>query len=142
MTSQRWVVDASFCGSLLLPDEHSERALALIGLARSGVAELHTTALWWHEMANLLVSAVRRNRIDQAALTGAWTLLEALPLKTKRDEGAWSALTSLAVDSGLTAYDAGYLALAIELNAGLATEDKQLRKAATQRNVPVWEGRR
>lgn len=93
-------------------------------------------------MANLLVTAVRRKRIAGEALAGAWTLLEALPLKTKKDEGAWNELTTLASESGLTAYAAGYLALALALNAGLATDDKELRKAAKLRHVPIWEGGR
>jgi predicted nucleic acid-binding protein len=45
----------------------------------------------------------------------------------------------LALDSNLTSYDVSYLALAHRLQAGLATHDVALIKAAKKTKVPVWE---
>lgn len=44
---------------------------------------------------------------------------------------------TLAERHKLTAYDAAYLALALETRMPLATLDKQLIAAATQENVPL-----
>ena len=141
MKPRAWVVDASFCGALLLPDEHSSSALALVSAARNGAIDLVTTSLWRHEIANMLVSAVRSRRISRGQLPGAWVLLEALPIRIHRDEPTGAETTHLAVEAALTAYDAGYLGLALALKAGLASEDKDLRKAARHRHVPLWDER-
>jgi predicted nucleic acid-binding protein len=47
-----FVVDASFVGSLFLPDENSESAMALIASARAGKHSLVTNHLWWYEMTD------------------------------------------------------------------------------------------
>jgi predicted nucleic acid-binding protein len=141
MTARPWVVDASFAGALLLPDENSVAALELVAQARARRIELITTTLWAHEMANLLVSAVRRHRIPAGRLADAWALVEALPIHAVPGERAPGGLDAaqLAVEAGLTAYDAGYLALALARGAGLASYDTELLKAAKARHVPLWK---
>lgn len=49
-------------------------------------------------------------------------------------------ILTLAERHGLTAYDAAYLALALETNLPLATLDNQLRAAAVREAVPLLAG--
>jgi len=45
---------------------------------------------------------------------------------------SWTDLPGLALDTGITAYDAAYLSLAMALEAPLATFDQELKRAAAE----------
>ncbi len=59
-----FVVDASITAAWLLPDEASELSEAL--LSATARMNVWVPALWQLETCNLLLSARRRNRIDDA----------------------------------------------------------------------------
>lgn len=140
MRSTEWVVDASFCGALVLPDEASDEASSLLAEARAGRCVFSTCALWRYEMANMLVSAVLRRRLPAAAIPSAWALLDALPLRIldAASEPPPLSIATTALEYRLTAYDAAYLALARARRAGVASLDTDLNRAATKAGLPVW----
>lgn len=88
-------------------------------------------SLWRLEVANSLLMAVRRKRIDVAFRDGSLTDLALLNISTDPDTDAlaWSSTLQLADRYTLTLYDAAYLELALRLSLPLATLDEELRAA-------------
>jgi len=87
-------------------------------------------------MRSLLVTALRRGRITEAAVYISLERLATIPL---RNAGASDAVTvtRLAIRHGLSAYDAAYLDLALRQHLPLATLDKNLAIAAHAESVAV-----
>jgi predicted nucleic acid-binding protein len=92
--------------------------------------------LFWHEVRNTLLICYRRQRLSLPEVWHSLRRLEQLELATAPTSNSDQILT-LAERHGLTAYDAAYLSLAIELALPLATLDRQLIKAATREGVPL-----
>lgn len=132
----RVVVDASITGVVLLSDEITESSAPM--LDRLLGSKLLLAAHWPLEVASLLVKATRRQRmqahdrakrlVDIDRLVDAGEVQSAASTRTIFD---------LAMATGLTAYDAVYLELALRLDATLATNDDALIAAARARGVPV-----
>jgi predicted nucleic acid-binding protein len=125
-----FVLDASVVLAILLPDEHSPRADALIAGLVPGQA--WGPQHWPLEVADGLLTAVRRRRIDDRFRRGALEDAALIPVQIAGDTSAlaWSTLSDLAVRHALTVYDAAYLELARRRRMPLATLDGQLAKAA------------
>jgi predicted nucleic acid-binding protein len=129
----RVVLDASMALSFVLADEFtavSKRTLA--GVAREGAL---VPVLWDFEVINGLRSAERRGRLTAAALTNAIHGLQGL--RVERDHRPIDALrlASLAAEFDISAYDAAYLALALDANLPLASLDVRLNSAAKAAGV-------
>jgi predicted nucleic acid-binding protein len=130
------VIDASFVASLLLPDEAADEADSRLRQIKEGGAA--APAIWQLEVANLLLMAERRKRIDASQFARLVEAIDALPVTLQ------SALTvkqrgdvlHYARKHLLTAYDAVYLELALRLNLPLATADNPLKAAAKAEGVP------
>jgi len=129
-----FVVDASVAAGWLLPDERTEIAdvLAMRMQAEDAIAP----DLFWHEARSLLVTALRRNRINEAAVYISLDRLATIPLRNASPSDAVS-VTRLAIRHGLSAYDAAYLDLALREHSPLATLDKKLAAAADAEAVTV-----
>jgi predicted nucleic acid-binding protein len=128
------IIDASIAVVWFLPDEES--AIADATLHR--VAENHafTPDLFWHEMRNVLLTSYRRKRISRNDVWQSMSRLGQLDITTvaPSDNGL---IITLADRHGLTAYDAAYLALAIERQLPLATLDRQLVAAAPLEGIAL-----
>lgn len=132
------VLDASMAASLVLPGESSQMAERLLASLHTD-DEILVPCLWWYEITNILVQAVRRRRLDPADMVGARTILQNIPLVTD-SRGDWthqSELSAIAERYGLTSYDAAYLELAVRRKAGLASCDDALIAACKKAGVPV-----
>ena len=127
-----FVVDASVVCCWVLPDEDSPVAeAALERLAEtSGIAP----DLLWHEVRNVLMSAHRRKRVAFAKVIEAMRILRGLSLSTIALPDDQLILT-LAERHTLTAYDAAYLALALDRQLPLATLDRRLAEAAVREGL-------
>ena len=79
------------------------------------------------ELANVCVTKSRRFPAKRAAIMSALLLRARLDVQEVQIDH--DAVTTLALQSGLTAYDASYLWLARELGAELVTLDAQLSRA-------------
>jgi len=131
-----WVLDSSMALAWALPDETSKQADRFL----SGVSEknlLWVPALWWYEIANVLVMAQRRKRLTEADRMRLMELYRILPIQTDTtlDADTILRLHTLAMQYNLSAYDAAYLELAQRKGLGLATLDQRLRLAAQQTGV-------
>lgn len=89
--------------------------------------------LLWLEVANALV---RRRRMPMGTAVARLDLLFKAGLDTAdRGYGGLVTAVELADRHGLSAYDAAYLALALEIDAELATFDRDLARAAEAEGV-------
>lgn len=129
-----FIVDASVLCAWALPDENS--AIAEAAIINPQDSNAFTPDLIWHEARNVLMMARRRNRIDFNLVMEGFQKLRNLGIATYSISDETMILT-LAERHNLTAYDAAYLALALETRLPLATLDKQLITAATQEGVPL-----
>lgn len=126
------MLDASIAAAWFLPDEQSAASDALLQDLAASVAYVPT--LFWFEIRNLLLKAERRGRLGAGESRVCMTKLRSLPFQ---DEGAGSddSVLNLAARHSLTAYDASYLALALDRSLALATGDMRLAGAAKAESV-------
>ena len=128
------VVDASLAASWMLPDEENaafDAVLDLLATTSAGVP-----SLFWHEARSLFLMAERRGRFPAGAAQASLLRLRRLPLDD-HGSGNDQKVLELARTHGLTAYDAAYLALAVDQGADLATLDRKLAEAARRENLAV-----
>jgi predicted nucleic acid-binding protein len=131
------VVDASLIIAWLLREERSSDAEAI---ARAIIEEgAWVPQLFSIEVANVLLQAVRKKRIDASYAEEQLRRLEdiSLSIDTETNDHAWAATFRLAADEGLTVYDSTYLELALRRDAILATLDDDLADAARRRGLTV-----
>ncbi|MCD6672941.1 MAG: type II toxin-antitoxin system VapC family toxin [Burkholderiaceae bacterium] len=130
------VLDASVVLAWLLPDERSDEARILI---HHGVRErIRAPSLLLLEVANALRTAERRGRLRPAARRGLLDDFLSLPIALEPvSSSAVLRADELASRHSLTAYDAGYLELALSSRSALATFDEALKRAATAEGVPL-----
>ena len=137
-----FVLDASVTAAWLLPDEASEHTRRLYAKIRRDEVEPQAPNLWQWECANILANGVRHGRIPASAIEGLWSVLEAVRHRVDLHELApaqHKASLGIAMDSGLSAYDAGYVWLARSLNLPLLTFDRKLMDAATACGVKLLD---
>jgi len=93
-------------------------------------------SLFWFETRSLFLNAERRGRLKAGEAALSMAQLRGLPLQ---DEGAGAdrLVLALAARRALSAYDASYLALAVQLALPLATADQRLAAAAAAEGVAV-----
>lgn len=97
-------------------------------------------AIWPFEIANSLAVAERRRRCTPADSASFLRLLSSLPIRVEAPPTgrALDTVVSVARESGLSAYDAAYLELAMREGLALATQDQRLRKAAQRLGVGTY----
>jgi predicted nucleic acid-binding protein len=132
------VVDASVILAWLFEDEASDYAERTLEALREdeGVAP----SLWAFEVANSLLMAERRGRSTARGTERSIELVSALPI-TIHDimtQNVFGPVLALARKEQLTVYDASYLELAMRQDLALATQDRELRKAADRVGVALF----
>jgi predicted nucleic acid-binding protein len=134
------VLDASITAAWLLPDEASDASQRVYVLMRRGTLVLHAPELWLWECGNIIANGVKRRRltIDDAFLT--WSVLDSIRVRvelTSPEPAQIRASLGLALDHGLSLYDAAYLWLAMSLRLPLLTTDRTLAAAAAKKAIRV-----
>lgn len=131
------VLDSSVTAAWIYSDETTTAV-------RQVLTEIITSGAWvpahWKlEIANILEMGIRRRRTNAAFRDDTLQDLALLPvqLDTETDKHAWGATLRLAVQHGLTLYDAAYLELAKRRGLPLATLNTELRSAAQAEKVPL-----
>jgi predicted nucleic acid-binding protein len=129
------VLDASFAGALVLPDEPDPPPELEMRLIQGPLfAPVH----WPLESANMLQNALRRQRIDRLARADALRQFDELLVSV--DAGGADALQktiTFADRHDLTIYDAAYLELAVRRGAALASRDHDLIDAAAANGIDI-----
>ncbi len=118
-----FVLDCSVTVSWCFKDEvsrYSEKALDLLS-----ESEAIVPPIWSLEVSNVLLVAESEKRLSKAQGARFLELLRSLPIREEPSSLFLSdALTLLAREHGLSAYDASYLELAMRAGAPLATMDR------------------
>ena len=134
--SASFIVDASVGFAWVYQGQATPETDELLNDVAAG-ATVVVPALWYLEMANVLLIAQRRHRLTALQRQAALERLTALQF-TVDEEGtrhAFGKTSELAEEYGLTIYDAVYLELALRRSLPLATRDAALKTAAKQCGV-------
>ncbi|WP_428664001.1 type II toxin-antitoxin system VapC family toxin [Reyranella sp.] len=132
-----FVLDVSVTMAWCFKDEASDATWAL--LDRLAVDTAIVPGIWSAEVANVLLVAERRRRIDRAKARTFVARLMALPIAVEETapDRMLSEVLSIGRETRLAAYDALYLDLAIRHGTPLATTDLALRTAARKMRVAI-----
>lgn len=117
------VVDASALAVLLFGEPEAEAMAAQLDGAR-----LIAPSLLAFELANVCVVKCKRHPAQREALLAGFQLRDRLGIEEVAVDH--DGVAELALETGLTAYDASYLWLARQLGAELVTLDKELGRVA------------
>ena len=136
--SARFVADASVAIGWVIGSQATDLTRKALSLAVEG-AEVHVPPLWFFEVANSLLVAVRRKLLSEADLrAGVDAALHfQMILDSLATNQALGETFELARRFGLTGYDATYLELSRRLALPLATRDVALGAAAKKCGVAL-----
>lgn len=126
------VVDTNIVAYLYLPGELTARAEALLELDADWAAPV----LWRSEFRNILAGYMRRGTLTLAQACDLQAEAESLLAGGEHEVGSQQVL-QLSRDSGCSAYDCEYVALARQLGTKLVTMDAQLLRAFPQNAVSL-----
>ncbi len=118
------VVDSNVVAYLYLPGEFTAKAERLLEREPEWAVPL----LWRSEMRNILALYIRKKLLDFDAAYRIQREAEALLADREYDVDSFEVL-ALARDSGCSAYDCEFIALAKGLGVKLVTQDAKLRQA-------------
>jgi predicted nucleic acid-binding protein len=128
-----FVIDASLAAAWLLPEEYSAAAESIIV---SIAAPCPVPSLFWFEIRNIMAMSERRGRIGGGEALLGMERVRRLPIEDAGVGGDGGTLLQ-AGRYMLSAYDAAYLALALNRSVPLATLDRKLAAAARKETVSV-----
>jgi predicted nucleic acid-binding protein len=133
------VVDASVMVSLFVEEKASAPARSALLRAREDGHSLHAPDLILAECANAFWKRVGRGEFGRDAAMAALGALSNLDDLKRHALDAPLALPalSLAMAHSLTAYDALYAALAVQLGGTVLSGDKRFVERATEAGLPV-----
>jgi len=128
------VVDASMAAAWTLDDERSSVGERILEEVRGEFPV--TPPLFWYEYRNVLIMKHRRGRLRREQIPDLIQRVRAIEIEEiKVDDHVW--LCELAFQYDLSAYDATYLALALEVKGILATNDRRLARAALSAGIEI-----
>ncbi|MCA9875264.1 MAG: type II toxin-antitoxin system VapC family toxin [Anaerolineales bacterium] len=132
------VVDASVGIKLFLVEEGSDAADRLFAeLSADPPARFYVPDLFFVECGNILWKYVRHFGYDAASARQDVADLQALRLQTVSTADLLTPAFELALQYGLTAYDASYAALAQQLSLPLITSDAPLVRTLADSSIDV-----
>lgn len=118
------VADTNLVAYLLVPSGRSEAAEAV----RLRDPTWGAPPLWRSELRSVLVQNLRGGMMTRDQADAAWTDAEALLAHHERAPETTRVL-DVALEHGLSSYDAEFVALAEELGVPLVTDDRRVLKA-------------
>lgn len=135
------VLDTSLVGPIAIPDERDNLDIgAMAALVESAMI---VPGHWRLEVANMLRTAVRRDRLTVDERDEILVRLGALQVEvdSETSTAAWGMTIDLSDRYGLTPYDAAYIELALRRRAPLATRDRALARAAEAADLKTMDFR-
>jgi predicted nucleic acid-binding protein len=139
-SDQAFVVDASVAVAWVRPSQASQYTDSALNTFSLG-AKVYAPSLWGVEVANALLVLLRRGKLIEIERVAALQKLSKLPVDLDHEaaNNAFTRLSEIAKQYGLSAYDAMYLDLSLRLRLPLACKDGPLRNAATRAGISLWE---
>jgi predicted nucleic acid-binding protein len=132
-----FVVDASYAAAWCFDDEATAATDRMF--RRAAASGIVVPSIWKFEIANLIRSAERRQRLTQAQSDFRLTALATLVVldDESSQDRTWTDVLALARAHVLTVYDAAYVELALRLRLPLATRDKVMAEAALALKIEI-----
>lgn len=129
-----WVIDASAGAKLALQERDSDLADRLLAecVTKRASCLLVVPDLFFAECASVLRKAVRAGRLCGDDANQAMDELVLLGFASVPTHALARQALAIATRTGITAYDACYVALAVEVDGTLVTEDAELRSRVAQ----------
>jgi len=118
----RFVLDTSVAVAWYLPDAFAEAARSWQARMLDERVDFVVPTLHYWEFGNVLRTHVRGKTLDVPLARDIWVLHLDAPLQTI--EPPIESVLGLALDHGATAYDAVYIALAIQLDVPILTAER------------------
>lgn len=118
------VVDASVVLKWFVPEIHSDAARRLLAATH----QFLSPDLLFPEVGNAIWKKVRRGELTAEEGQRLTADISSIAVETVSTRGLMIDAHALAVTTGLTVYDAMYLALAVRLNTELITADDRLSR--------------
>lgn len=128
-----FVLDASVAVAWVVPSQGTGYASRL--RVRAKRERFHVPAIFPVEVANVIVTLERRRLLSAHSAAAASDVLSRLDPVVHPMSATIAELRQLAGRHGLSAYDAAYLALAMELKLPVACGDRPLRAALPRAGV-------
>lgn len=123
-----FVVDASIVIKWFVPEVHSDAARRLLTATHQYLAP----DLLFSETGNVIWKKVRRGQLTADEGRRLAADLSTIAVDTVSTRGLLNDAHALAIDTGVTVYDAMYLALAIRLKTQMITADDRLAERLAQ----------
>ena len=132
----KFVIDCSATMSLFLPDENDTNYTNIIHKQLEN-KDCIAPSIWRYEIANVLLSCKKRNRLDDKQINEIANLIYKLPIDVENNNlhFIYNNVFNIASLNELSIYDASYIELAIRFNCSIATLDKKLIDIAKKLNV-------
>ena len=121
-----WVVDASVAVKPYLNEDLSEIAESLLQRGRTSQGSIFVPDLFYTACANIFWKHVRRQNIHSAHARQSLRNLTSVMLFPVSGTDLLHDALDLALEYGITAYDATYVALSDDLRLPLVTADEKL----------------
>ena len=125
----RYVLDCSVAVKWFVPEDDSDRALALLAKYQDLTVDFVSVETVHSEFGMRFGAALRRDRLDVAQARHALQVFLALPLPLVPSRLLAPAALDLAIAHHTTFYDALYMALAIREDAPVLTADERMATA-------------
>lgn len=131
---KRLVLDASAALAVCLKEAEGEEIARVLA---NPDLQIIVGPHWRLETANAVLMGERRGRLSASEASGCLEFLEDLQPTELQNQPKMEDVYEIAKEDSLTIYDAVYLALALQESAPLLTLDKDLRRSAAGRQVPL-----
>ena len=133
------IIDSSVVLKWYLADEeYSQKALELLDRFVAGQLSLLAPSLLEYEVANALIIAKRRGRVDWKDIFTALEGFVNLEINLKPLSAFYSKVLNYCKAYNVSAYDASYLALAEDEGTPLVTADKKLYNSLRKIKWVKW----
>ncbi len=117
-----FVVDASVMAKWFFPEVHSDACAKLISTHN----QLLAPDLIWSEVGNVVWKRFHRGEITTEEATQLIADVLRMPLETVPSQSLLAQAVEIALATGITVYDAIYVALAVTRNCQMVTADEKL----------------
>lgn len=137
------VIDASVLIKFYVPEILSDNAEEVLSRAADGELLLYAPDLVYPETGNILWKKQRRRELTPEEVDEIVDAITALPMIIESSKPIMPLAVSIAVHSGITVYDAMYVAIARIYETQMITADKKLTDALAKtefKNDVRWLG--
>ena len=137
------VIDASVVIKFYVPEILSDKAVEALSRVTDGELVLYAPDLVYPETGNILWKKQRRRELTSEEVDEIANAIIALPMIIESSKPIIPLAVSIAMHSGITVYDAMYVAVARVYETQMITADKKLTDALAKtefKNDVMWLG--